>query len=451
VSPTFRSLRVRNYRLFATGQVVSLSGTWGQRVAQDWLVLELSGDSGIALGIVTGLQFLPVLLLSLWGGLLADRYDKRRLLIAVQVAMGLLALVLGLLDVTGAVELWHVYALAFGLGIATAVDTPVRQAFVVEMVGPEDLPNAVSLNSATFNSARIVGPALAGLAIAAVGTGWVFLANAVTYVAVVTGLLRMRTEELRPSKRVDRGRGQTREGLRYVTQRPTLLATMLLVLVIGTFGLNFQITMALVAKQVFDRGAASFGLLTSMLAVGSLIGALLSARRSGPPTLRRLFLAAAAFGLLEVCVGLAPTYELMALLLVPTGIAVLTFTTTANATVQLGCEPEVRGRVMALYVLLFLGGTPFGAPAIGAVAEAFGPRSSLLVGGAVSVLATFALAGWLSRARAAQGPGAQPRQAPGVPVRSPGWPAAARTTAARSVTRSRPRPQRRRWSRTARR
>lgn len=399
MSPTFRSLRVRNYRLFATGQVVSLSGTWGQRVAQDWLVLELSGSSGVALGIVTGLQFLPVLLFSLWGGLLADRYDKRRLLIAVQVVMGLLALALGLLDVTGAVELWHVYALAFGLGMAAAVDTPVRQAFVVEMVGPEDLPNAVSLNSATFNSARIVGPALAGLAIAAVGTGWVFLANAVTYVAVVTGLARMRTAELRPSRRVDRAKGQTREGLRYVRERPTLLATMLLVLVIGTFGLNFQITMALVARQVFDRGAASFGLLTSMLAVGSLIGALLSARRTGPPPVRRLFTAAVVFGLLEVCVGLAPTFETMALLLVPTGVAVLTFTTAANATVQLGSDPEVRGRVMALYVLVFLGGTPFGAPLIGAVAEAFGPRSSLLVGGTVSVLASIGLALWLSRAR----------------------------------------------------
>ncbi len=399
MSPTFRSLRVRNYRLFASGQVISLSGTWGQRVAQDWLVLELSDNSGVALGIVTGLQFLPVLLFSLWGGLLADRYDKRRLLIGVQVAMGLLALGLGVLDVTGVVVLWHVYALAFALGMATAVDTPVRQAFVVEMVGPADLPNAVSLNSATFNSARIVGPALAGLAIAAVGTGWVFLANALTYVAVVTGLLRMRTEELQPSRRVDRGKGQTREGLRYVKERPTLLATMLLVAVIGTFGLNFQITMALVAKQVFDRGAASFGLLTSMLAVGALIGALLAARRSGPPPIRRLFLSALAFGGLEVCVGLAPTFELMALLLIPTGVAVLTFTTTANSTVQLGSDPEVRGRVMALYVLVFLGGTPFGAPAIGALAQAFGPRSSLLVGGAVSMVAAVGLALWLSRVR----------------------------------------------------
>lgn len=399
MSPTFRSLQVRNYRLFASGQVISLSGTWGQRVAQDWLVLELSDNSGVALGVVTGLQFLPVLLFSLWGGLLADRYDKRRLLIAVQVAMGVLALGLGVLDVTGVVQLWHVYALAFGLGMATAVDTPVRQAFVVEMVGPADLPNAVSLNSATFNSARIVGPALAGLAIAAVGTGWVFLANALTYVAVVVGLLRMRTEELQPSRRVDRGKGQTREGLRYVKERPTLLATMLLVAVIGTFGLNFQITMALVAKQVFDRGAASFGLLTSMLAVGSLIGALLAARRSGPPPIRQLFLSALAFGALEVCVGLAPTFELMALLLIPTGVAVLTFTTTANSTVQLGSDPEVRGRVMALYVLVFLGGTPFGAPAIGALAQAYGPRSSLLVGGAVSMVAAVGLAAWLSRVR----------------------------------------------------
>jgi MFS family permease len=399
MSPTFRSLRVRNYRLFATGQVVSLTGTWGQRVAQDWLVLQLSGGSGVALGIVTGLQFLPVLLFSLWGGLLADRYDKRRLLLGVQVVMGLLALTLGVLDVTGAVELWHVYALAFALGCATAVDTPVRQSFVVEMVGADDLPNAVSLNSATFNGARIVGPALAGLGIAAVGTGWVFLANALTYVAVVSGLARMRTEELRPSARTARGAGQVREGLRYVRERPVLLATMLLVAAVGTFGLNFQITLSLVASQVFDRGAASFGLLTSAFALGSLVGALLSARRTGAPRLRRLFLAAAAFGVLEVLVGLAPTFASMALLLVPTGVAVLTFTTAANATVQLGSDPEVRGRVMALYVLVFLGGTPFGSPLIGAVAEAFGPRSSLLVGGTLSLLAAVALATWLARAQ----------------------------------------------------
>jgi MFS family permease len=399
LTTTFRSLRVRNYRLFATGQVVSLSGTWAQRVAQDWLVLELSGNSGVALGIVTGLQFLPVLLFGLYGGVLADRYDKRRLLVGAQVVMGVLALVLALLDLSGLVALWHVYLLAALLGFAGVVDTPVRQAFVSELVGPEDLTNAVSLNSATFNTSRIVGPALAGVAIGSVGTGWVFLANAVSYVAVVAGLSAMRSSELRPSGRVARAKGQTREGLAYVRSRPDLLVPIVLVGVVGMFGLNFQITLALIAKEVFGKGADAYGLLLSCLALGSLVGALASARRSGPPRSRRLFGAALAFGLLEILAGLAPSYEVMALLLVPTGMAVLTFTTTANSTVQLGADPALRGRVMALYVLVFLGGTPIGAPLIGGLAELLGPRSSLLLGGGVTALSAVVAALWLARAQ----------------------------------------------------
>ena len=398
-SGTFRSLRIRNYRLFAGGQIVSLSGTWGQRVAQDWLVLDLSGNSGTALGITTGLQFLPVLLFGLYGGVLADRYDKRRLLLGAQAVMGLLALVLAVLDLTGSVELWHVYALAFGLGLASVLDTPVRQAFVSEMVGPDELPNAVSLNSATFNSARIVGPAVAGVAIAAVGTGWVFLANAVSYAAVLAGLKAMRTAELRPGRRVARARGQLREGLAYVRSRPDLLVPIVLVFVVGTFGLNFQITLALAVKEVFGRGAGAYGLLSAFLAVGSLLGALASARRSGPPRQRTLFAAVLVFGLLEVAVGLAPTYALMAVLLVPTGVAVLTFTTTANSIVQLGSAPHVRGRVMALYIFVFLGGTPVGAPLIGALAEAFGPRSSIVLGGTVTALSGVVAAAVMTRVR----------------------------------------------------
>jgi MFS family permease len=396
---TFRSLRTRNYRLFAAGQVVSLSGTWGQRVAQDWLVLELSGNSGVALGITTGLQFLPVLLFGLYGGVLADRYDKRRLLLGAQAAMALLALALAALDLSGAVQLWHVYALAFGLGLASVVDTPVRQAFVSEMVGPDDLPNAVSLNSATFNSARIVGPALAGAAIAAVGTGWVFVANALSYVAVLAGLAAMRTSELHAGQRLPRAKGQLREGLSYVRSRPDLLVPIVLVFMVGTFGLNFQITLALVVKEVFERGAGAYGLLSAFLAVGSLIGALASARRTGPPRQRTLFAAVLAFGLLEVAVGLAPTYVVMAALLVPTGAAVLTFTTTANAIVQLGSAPQVRGRVMALYILVFLGGTPLGAPLIGGLAEAFGPRSSIVLGGVVTALSGLVAAVVMTRVR----------------------------------------------------
>ena len=398
-SPTFRSLKVRNYRLFAAGQVVSLSGTWAQRVAQDWLVLELSGDSGVALGVTTGLQFLPVLLFGLYGGVLADRFDKRRLLLGAQAAMGLLALLLAVLDLTGAVQLWHVFALAFALGLASVVDTPVRQAFVADLVEPADLPNAVSLNSATFNSARIIGPVLAGVGIAAVGTGWVFLANALSYVAVLLGLRAMRTAELHRSQRVVRGKGQLLEGLSYVRARPDLLVPIAMVFVLGTFGLNFQITLALVTKEVFGRGAGSYGLLSAMIAVGSLVGALLTARRRGPPRQRTLFLAAVAFGLLEVAVGLAPTFGVMAALLVPTGVAILTFTTTANSIVQLGAAPHVRGRVMALYVLVFLGGTPVGAPLIGALAEAFGPRSSIVVGGVVVMVSGLVAALVMTRLR----------------------------------------------------
>ncbi|MCU1595145.1 MAG: major facilitator superfamily 1, partial [Frankiales bacterium] len=383
MSPTFRSLKVRNYRLFAIGQVISLSGTWAQRVAQDWLVLEVAPNPGVALGITTALQFLPMLLFGLYGGVLADRYDKRLLLVTAQVSMGVLALALGLLDLTHVVELWHVYALAFGLGLATVLDTPIRQSFVSDLVGPDDLPNAVSLNSATFNSARIVGPALAGVAIAQVGTSWVFLANSLSYAAVIAGLLRMRPAEMWPSPRQARAKGQMREGIDYVRERPQLYVPVLLVFMIGTFGLNFQITLALVAKQVFHTDAGSFGLLTSTLAVGSLLGALQSARRKGLPRQRTMLLAAAAFGVLEVADGLAPSFLALALLLIPTGAAVLTFSTTANALVQLSCAPEVRGRVMAIYVLVFLGGTPVGAPLIGVLAEALGPRSSLLIGGVV--------------------------------------------------------------------
>ena len=398
LTATFRSLRIRNYRLFAFGQVVSLTGTWAQRIAQDWLVLELSHNSGVALGITTGLQFLPVLLFGLWGGVLADRYDKRRMLIAVLSVMALLALLLAGLDLSGAVQLWHVFVLAFALGLTSAVETPVRQAFIVEIVGPEDLGNAVGLNSASFNSARIVGPAVAGLVITAAGTGWVFLGNAVSFVFVIASLVAMRVEELNPVQRLVKAKGQVREGLSYVRSRPNLLVPMVLVAVIGMFGLNFQITLALVAKETFCRGAGSYGLLTSALAAGSLVGALRSAGRSGRPPTRLLFGSALAFGLLEVLVGLAPTFTVMAVLLVPTGVAVLTFSTTANAMVQLGSDPALRGRVMALFVLVFLGGTPIGAPIVGWLAETFGPRSSLVAGGAICAVASVWAALWLARA-----------------------------------------------------
>jgi MFS family permease len=382
---TFRSLRVRNFRLFAAGQFISLVGTWGQRVAQDWLVLRLTDDSGLALGIATGLQFLPVMLFSLYGGVLADRYNKRRILIGLQAAMACFALLLAALDLSQLIELWHVYALAFALGTATAIETPVRATFLGEMVGSENLTNAVSLNSALFNCARLVGPAVAGLAIAAVGTGWVFLVNALSFSAVLASLKLMRPAELLPSQPVSRASGQLREGLLYVRSQKGLLVPILLMGVVGTLGLpGLQVSLALITKQVFERGPETYGVLSAMLALGSLLGALFAAGRSAPTGHRRLCLYMLAFGALEVTVGLADSIELAALLLVPAGFMALTLTTSANSTVQLGSSPQMRGRVMATYFLVFLGGNAFGAPIIGGCAQFFGPQAGLLLGGAVT-------------------------------------------------------------------
>ncbi|MBX6765827.1 MAG: MFS transporter, partial [Actinomadura rubrobrunea] len=391
----FRSLRNRNYRLFASGQVVSNTGTWMQRVAQDWLVLDLTHGSGTALGVTTGLQFLPLLLFGLWGGVIADRYPKRRVLMLTQASMGLLALVLGLLAVTGAARVWHVYLLAFLLGMATVVDNPTRQSFVIEMVGRRDLPNAIALNSASFNGARLIGPAVAGVLIAVLGTGPVFLLNAASFGAVLFGLYAMRQDELHTAEPVARGKGQLREGLRYVWGRRDLTLVLILVLFIATFGMNFQVTVALVSREVFHTGASSFGLASSMLALGALTGALLAARRAARPRMRLLIAAALLFGVLELATGLMPAYWSFLVLLVPTGIALMTFTTAANATMQLGVAPEMRGRVMGLYMLVFLGTNPIGAPVVGWMAEHFGPRLSLVVGGLIamaSVLVVTALA-----------------------------------------------------------
>jgi MFS family permease len=393
----FQSLRVRNYRLFASGQVVSLTGTWMQRVAQDWLVLNLSHNSGAAVGITTGLQFAPVLLFGLYGGVIADRYDKRKVLVMTQVAMGLLALILGLLDVTGAVSLWEVYALAFGLGTATAIDSPVRQAFVTELVGPSLLANAVSLNSATFNAARVLGPAVAGVMIASVGTGRVFLANAASFLAVLGCLVAMRDAELFTGKPAARRKGAVLEGLAYVRKRPELVAITGLVGVIGTLGFNFQITSALLTKNTFHHGAGSYGLVSAVYASGSLLGALASARRGRAARRRVVFVAAAAYGVIEIAAGLMPSYWTFFAILVPFGFATLTFSTAANTTVQLSAAPSMRGRVMALYLIVFMGGTPVGAPLIGWIAQVAGARWSLVAGGVASTVAAVVAASYLAR------------------------------------------------------
>jgi MFS family permease len=396
VSPTFRSLRNRNYRIYYAGGMVSNIGTWMQRIAQDWLVLQLSDNDGVALGITTGLQFLPMLLVGPWGGMLADRYSKRKLLILTQAFMGAVALVLAGLDLGDVVQVWHVYVLALLLGLGTAVDNPARQSFVIEMVGRDDLPNAVGLNSASFNLGRVIGPALAGLLIEVFDTGPVFVINGLSFAAVIYALTRLRTDELSPAPRAGRGPGQVLEGIRYVRRRPDLLTVMVLVFFVGTFGLNFQLTTALMATQVFDKGAGEFGLLGSIMAVGSLAGALLAARR-GRPRMRLLLWAALAFGIVEILSGLMPTYVLFAAMLVPVGLTALTFITAANSTMQLGVDPVMRGRVMALYMAVFFGGTPLGAPLVGAVAEAFGARWSLILGGLVSAIAAVVAALVLAR------------------------------------------------------
>ena len=396
MSPTFASLSIRNYRIYALGAIVSNVGTWMGRVAQDWVVLtELTDHSASALGIVTGLQFLPMLLLAPWTGAVTDRYPKRVLLLVTQAMLGLAALAGGLLVVTGTAQLWHFYLLALVTGIATAFDNPARQTFVSEMVPRERLSNAVALNSASFNLGRLIGPAVAGLVIAGIGSGQALLVNSLTFVSVIIALLCMRASELTPAPRVT-GRGSALEGLRYVRGRPDIVLVMVLIFVLGTFGMNFQITIALMATQVFDRGAEDYGLLGSIMAVGSLSAALLAARRS-EPRLRVLLTSLASFTLAAGAAALAPTYVTFAIALAACGLTALTVMTTANAMVQMRTEPMMRGRVMALYMAIFFGGTPLGAPIIGWIGDVLGPRWTIGVG-AVAVGITLAgVAVWLAR------------------------------------------------------
>jgi MFS family permease len=394
LSPTFRALRNRNYRLYTAGGVVSNTGTWIQRIAQDWLVVLLfhgdSAQTSMALGITTGLQFLPMLLLSPYAGLVADRMSKRRLLQLAQSWMGLLSGVLALLAITGVVEPWMVFAVAFAFGVGSAFDAPARQAFVSEMVGPDDLSNAVGLNSASFNLARIMGPAISGGLIAVLGggiavTGWVIMINAVSYLAVIGALELMRDEELVSNPRAPRGKGMVRDGVRYVRNRPDLMMVLTAVFFAGTFGMNFQMTSALMATQVFHKGAGEYGLLGTTLAVGSLTGALVGARRVGRPRLRLVLLAGVAFGVVEIVLGLMPTYVTFAALTPLLGFSLLIMLNAANTTVQLSTAPIMRGRVMALYMMLLMGGTPVGAPVVGWVGATLGARWTLIGGGLMSV------------------------------------------------------------------
>jgi MFS family permease len=395
----FRSLSGYNYRIWASGAIVSNVGTWMQRTAQDWIVLtQLTHHDAAAVGFVMALQFGPQLLLLPVSGLIADRIDQRKLLMFTQGAMGMLGLVLGILTITGAVQLWHVYVFAALLGIVAAFDAPARQTFVSQLVGGSNLSNAVALNSASFSLARMVGPAVAGLLTAAVGAGWVFLINAISFGAVLASLRLLRVRELTPSPRAARKRGNLVEGFRYVRSRPDIIVILVMISLIGTFGLNFPIFISTMSTVVFHQGAAEFGILSSVMAIGSVAGALLSARRERP-RMRFLFSATAVFAIGCTFAAFAPSYWLFGAALALTGLASQTLMTTANGSVQLSTPPAVRGRVMAIYMAIFMGGTPLGAPIVGWVANEFGPRWALGVGAAAGVLATLVGLYWLIRYR----------------------------------------------------
>ncbi len=378
----FRSLAGVNYRIWAAGAIVSNVGTWMQRTAQDWIVLtQLTHNNASAVGFVMALQFGPQLLLLPVTGWAADRLDRRKLLMATQGAMGLLGLGLGILTVTGAVQLWHVYLFALLLGVVAAFDAPARQTFVSELVAGPNLSNAVALNSASFNAARLLGPAVAGLLTAAVGAGWVFLINAATFGAVLLSLAMLRREQLYRAERAKRSRGGLVDGFRYVRRRPDIMVILIMVFLIGTFGLNFPIFISTMSVSVFHQGAGEYGILSSIMAVGSVVGALLSARRDRP-RVSLLFAGAAFFGFGCALAAVMPTYWLFAIALIVIGVSSQTLMTTANGTVQMTTDPVLRGRVMAIYMAIFMGGTPIGAPIVGWVADAFGPRWAMGVGAA---------------------------------------------------------------------
>lgn len=386
---TFRSLSGFNYRLWTGGAIVSNIGSWMQSTAQDWLVLtQLTHNNATAVGLVMALQYGPLLLLLPLTGFAADHLDRRKLLIATQAAMGVLALGLGLLTLAGIVQLWHVYVFAFLLGCVTAFDMPARQTFIAELVGEADLPNAVALNSTTFNAARMIGPAVAGILIAGVGTGWVFLINAISFAAVLASLALLRVGELHRGSKAPRRRGSLAEGFRYVWNRPDLKAMLLMLFFIGTFGFNFPIFISTMSVTAFHAGAGEYGLLTSVMAGGSLVGALLAARRS-KPHIALLLAGAAVLGFGFALAAIMPNTWLFGLALVVIGVAAQTFTISTNSLVQLSTEPTMRGRVIAILIAIALGGTPIGAPIVGWVVDTFGPRWAMGVGAASGIAAAF--------------------------------------------------------------
>ena len=388
LSGAFRALENFNFRLWVAGGLVSNIGTWMQRVAQDWLVLtQLTHHDATAVGIVTGLQFAPQLLLLPWTGLAADRFNQRKLLITTQASMGVLAAALGILTISGHVRLWHVYVFAFVFGAAAALDAPVRQTFVGELVGDEQLSNAVGLNSTSSFVGQMIGPAVAGLVIAKTGTGWAILLNGLSFGAVLLSMYLLRVQELRTNARASRAPGGFIEGIRYVWGRPDLRSIILMLFLIGTFGLNFPIFISTMAVSVFHADARGFGLLSSIMAIGTMSGALLAAGRD-KPNFWTLLLGSGVFGIGCTLAAFSPGYWWFAAALAVIGVAALTFTTATNSMMQLSTKPTMRGRVMAIRVGVALGGTAIGAPIVGWVADHFGPRWSLGIGAASGFVAT---------------------------------------------------------------
>jgi MFS family permease len=392
---TFRALRGYNYRIWASGALVSNIGTWMQRIGQDWLVLtELTHRNATAVGVVMALQFGPQLVLLPLTGFAADHLDRRKLLFATQTILGLLALSLGVLTVTGLVQLWHVYVFALLLGCATAFDAPVRQTFISDLVGETDLSNAVALNSTSFNAARMIGPAIAGLLIAAVGCGWVFVINAASFAAVLYSLTLLRVEELHPQHKAKRTRAGLVEGFRYVWKRPDMKVMLVMLFLIGTFGLNFAIFISTMAVSVFHAGAGRYGFLTTTMAIGTVTGALLAAHRAKPHFVL-MPISAGMFGVLLGIAAMLPDYWLFGVALIGVGLSAQTFTTSTNSYMQLAAEPAMRGRIIAIFLAIVMGGTPLGAPLVGWVADTFGPRWALGVGAIAGICAAAVGIGYL--------------------------------------------------------
>jgi MFS family permease len=392
---TFASLSVRNFRIFALSNIIAMTAVWMQRIAQDWLVLELSG-SVTAVGITVALQFAPLLVFGLIGGVIADRYPKRSLLMICQTVSVLTSATLAALVLTGTVEVWHIYASALLLGFVTVIDNPARQAFVGEMVGPYHLRNAISMNSSIFQLGALIGPAISGALLVAVGAGWSFGINALACAFVVTSLARLRSSELFRTRAMPRERGQLRAGIRYASSKPAILYTILIMGFLAVFGQNMPVILSAYAKDVFGVGAAGYGLFNTLVAVGALVGAVLSTRRRGFG-LRGIVVAALCYSLVQTLSGLMPTEESFGVSLAAVGLTWLLFITAANSLVQLSSNTRVRGRVMALYALVLLGGQAIGGPAMGFIVEHLGAPTGMLISGGVPLVAVSVIAVVLAR------------------------------------------------------